>query len=521
MKKLLAVSLTICLSSSAFALNWQMVGARSMAMGGAGVVTASGTNAQYYNPALLGEIPGDEKTWENGFHLGVQGEKPAIIDASRKLMDVSAQFKQLRINIGDDALLSASDLIAISKGMPHIQDLVNDNSFATVSADAGFGLRRGNFGFSIRSINGMVATPVADINNLRIGYAGDIGIQISDNTSLPTQHTTDAIALKNAIASTPSALENLRKMFGITSGYNTAQDLAYAIVNSLEDSPAASHAEITSAVNSLIANLSDLTNILNNMTDASDFYSGNKTRALVDMASFNEASLGYGFHIIHGIRLGGNVKVIEGLMDGTGIMLLSDDVGFSTLMKDAWKNRKFSTNWGLDLGAAINFSDLFQSNVLFNPDLGITAKNLNSPKFKRPKRPAGWAYEWNSEDYKLKPQYRAGASIHPFTNRVTVAADIDLNKNDTISGNYKSRQLSLGLEVIAMQRHTFQLPVRVGMNKNLAEHDAPTYITAGFGALNHDFDFELGLAIGDRTEKVNGNDWPNAMGLSMTFAWFF
>ena len=82
MKKLLLVSLTFCLTSSAFALNWQMVGARSMAMGGAGVVNVGGTNAQYYNPALLGEAVGEEQTDENGFHFGMQIETPVIASES-------------------------------------------------------------------------------------------------------------------------------------------------------------------------------------------------------------------------------------------------------------------------------------------------------------------------------------------------------------------------------------------------------------------------------------------------------
>ena len=379
MKKLLALSLAISLSSSAFALNWQMVGARSMAMGGAGVVTASGTNAQYYNPALLGEPVWDEQTDENGFHFGIQIETPAV---------------------------GSNNAASLGEGMEHIKDLLKKGYTPYANTDIGFGLRRGNFAFSIRSL--------------------------------------DVMAVRR---------------IGATTG------------------------------------------------------------VLADTAAFTEGAIGYGFYLFDGVRLGGNVKVIQGTTMERDFKL-SDNIDFGDLMKKSWHHKKLSADWGVDLGATINLSELFHGNFLFNPDIGIVAKNLNTPKFKRPEKPSN-ATNWNTEDYKLKPQYRAGAAIHPIKNRLTIAADMDLNKNETSIPDYKSQQLSAGVEVVVWDDHTFKVPLRVGMNKNLAETEAPTYVTAGFGTLGHSFDFELGLAVGDKTEKVKKSDIPNAFGLSMTFAWYF
>ena len=380
MKKLLALSLAISLSSSAFALNWQMVGARSMAMGGAGVVTASGTNAQYYNPALLGEPVWDEQTDENGFHFGIQMETPELYNSSNN---------------------------DTGNGMSNIKDLLKTGHAILMNTDIGFGLRRGNFAFSIRSLDVMAITRTSGIF------------------------------------------------------------------------------------------------------------------ALEDTAAFTEGSVGYGFYIFDGVRLGGNIKIIQSIAMESNFSF-TGDIGFGQLMRKSWHHKKLSADWGLDLGATINLSELFHGNFLFNPDIGIVAKNLNTPKFKRPARPDNVTVgPWNTDDYKLKPQYRAGAAIHPIKNRLTVAADIDLNKNETSIPNYKSQQLSAGAEVVVWDDHTFKVPLRVGMNKNLAESKAPTYVTAGFGTLGHDFDFELGLAVGDRTEKIKKSDIPNALGLSMSFAWYF
>jgi len=381
MKKLLVLSLAISLTSSAFALNWQMVGARSMAMGGAGVVTASGTNAQYYNPALLGEALGEEKTDENGFHFGIQMETPAI---------------------------GSNQTATVGDGMSYIKELLKKGYTPYANMDIGFGIRRGNFGFSIRNLDVMTIR--------RIGT----------------------------------------------------------------------------------------TNV-----------------ALADTAAFTEAAFGYGFHLFEGVRVGGNFKVIQGTTMERDFRI-TDNISFGKLMQKSWHHKKLSADWGIDLGAAINLSELFSGNFIFNPDIGFTVKNINTPKFKRPERPNGVGVSnWNTDEYKLKPQYRLGAAIHPIADRLTIAADVDLNKNETSIPNYDSRQLSAGLEMMVWNGHDLQVPIRFGMNKNMAEDKAPTYITAGFGTIGHDFDFELGLAVGDKTEKIKGHDWPNAMGLSMTFAWYF
>ena len=381
MKKLSVLSLAICLSSSAFALNWQMVGARSMAMGGAGVVNASGTNAQYYNPALLGEHAWEEQTDENGFHFGIQTEMPAIGSANSA-------------TTGD--------------GMSYIKEWLKKGYAPYTNMDIGFGLRRGNFGFSIRSLDVM----------------------------------------------------SIRRI-------------------------------------------------------------GTTNVALADTGLFTEAAVGYGFYLFDGVRLGGNLKVIQGTTMERDFKL-SDNIDFTDLLRKSWHHKKMTADWGIDLGAAVNLSELFNANFIFNPDLGFTVKNLNTPKFKRPERPSGVGVSnWNTEDYKLKPQYRLGAAIHPIKNRLTVAADIDLNKNETSIPKYRSQQLSLGAEVIVWNDHTLKVPLRVGMNKNLAEDKAPTYTTFGFGTLGHSFDFEMGLTVGNKTEKIKGHDWPNAMGLSMSFAWYF
>jgi hypothetical protein len=82
-------------------------------------------------------------------------------------------------------------------------------------------------------------------------------------------------------------------------------------------------------------------------------YNDNETRAMADVAAFTEASLGYGFTIVKGVQLGGNIKAINGTIAQTGIMLLQENDDVGDILKDAWEDKKNSTQLGIDLGALV------------------------------------------------------------------------------------------------------------------------------------------------------------------------
>lgn len=511
MKKILILLVTICLSSSAFAANWQMVGARSMGMGGTGVATAQGTYAQYYNPALLAVKQEGDRNSQLSFGLGMQGETTsAIYDAAKQLMDMSERYKALVNNMEPGTNLAGTeDLQTIFEGMADINDLLKNNTGILFGADLGVGFKSGNFGVSIRSLGSMAAAPVIDRNNLLVYNTGTSGLNFIPTTSLNNPSlTVFRDMLKTSIQDT-NIVNDLQVLIGTS--VDDPEKLANIIINTIDG---ALIPDIKKAVDSMVNNMSNVAEFIKGVSATSGLYSDNKTRVMAEMAAFSEAALGYGLNIIHGISLGASVKVIEGTTAQTGIFVLQDDMGLGGIIKDAWSNKKFSTNWGLDLGALINFSDLFQGQVLFNPQVGITAKNINSPAFKRPGAPTNWTLPWNSDDYKLKPQIRAGASINP-VKRITVAVDVDLNKNETTLKDYKSQQLAAGVEILTVDDIMFKLPIRFGINKNLAKSSAPMYFTAGFATMGHNVGFEMAAAIGDGVEKIDGNNAPNALGLSM------
>ncbi len=514
MKKTLTLLVTICLASSAFAAKWQMVGARSMGMGGTGVATAQGTYAQYYNPALLAVKQEGDRNSQLSFGLGMQGETTsATLDAAKRLMDMSDRYKDLVAHMSAGANVDKHDLTIIFDGMGNIDDLLKNNTGALFNADAGIGFRFGHFGVSINALGSVAASPVIDRNNILIN-SGAGGLVFVNNTATPASSSFAAFAtmLQTAIQNADVATELNTLING--SGTN-AQEVANILANTLLSATGGDAGAAKPSVDAMIANMGNVAELIKGVP-MTGLYSDNQTRVMAEMAAFSEASLGYGFTVIPGFSLGANVKVIEGTTAQTGIFVLEDEFGFGGIVKDAWGNKKFSTNWGVDAGALVNFSELFQGNVLLNPQVGLTVKNINSPKFKRPEAPTDWTLPWNTEDYKLKPQVRAGASINP-SERVTIAVDLDISKNETTLKDYKSQQIAAGVEILTINKVMFKLPVRFGVNKNLAESSAPTYFTAGFATLGHEVGFEMAASIGDGTEKVDGNTIPNAFGLSMNF----
>ena len=365
MKKTLLLALTICLTSSAFAINWQMVGARQAGMGGAGVSIAQGTDVQYYNPALL-NVDADYDEMDVDVTAGAQGK---YIPTGRTEPDKF--FVKYR---------------------------------SKADADAGIGVRKGNLAFTVRSLGSIIARPDPSV-------AG-------------------------------------------------------------------------------------------------------KTR--VDMGIVTEAALGYGFTLLRGISVGANIKLMEGTVSDYSKTTSQWDLGFGGMMKEVWYNKEFSTTWGVDVGAAIDFSEFFQSNVIFHPTVAIVGKNLNNPKFKR-----STANAVKTSKIELGRQARIGAAIHPLTDRLTITGDYDLTENETIVKDVKSQQIAGGIEVMAIDRHTFQLPIRFGISKDLENSDEPLYLTAGFATITPDYNFGLSFIVGDSMEEVNGHDLPNALGVTMSFSWLF
>jgi len=105
--------------------------------------------------------------------------------------------------------------------------------------------------------------------------------------------------------------------------------------------------------------------------------------------------------------------------------------------------------------------------------LGAVGKYLTGPSFSSAR----------GSDIKIAPQIRAGAAFLPWRG-ATVALDLDITSNETLTPGYKERQLAVGFEQALGTRGKILsdlFTVRAGGYKNVAESGSNFVATAGLG----------------------------------------
>jgi len=523
-KKLYAVTLiSAVLLSAEFvsAQSWQFVGTRAMGMGGAGVATSYGPDAQYWNPAGLAQ---EEDRNETGLLINAGASLETtkkVLEGVGNLTDMSKQYKNLTNDISGNKKVSAEDLSTIFKGLNNVSKLIGDDMGALVNADAGVGFKFKNFAVTGRAFTTGSITPVVDTKNIQFNTSG-AGLQIGNPSAVltPEQQTlADRLAAKIDETGTFGSLKTLLNDTSCT----TSGQLAVALIDAAL-SYGITQKQLEQAVGTAVDNMSGAAELINQAASATGNYKDNETLAMADTATFGEMSLGYGMQVFRGIKVGGNFKVISGYTAETGVMILTDDQKVKDIYKDAKDNKKNTTNVAVDLGAMLNLSQLLEKDIVLNPQFGFTARNINGPKFDRPDLPAGTnpaiAQNWRTDKYQLKPQARAGAAVNPFK-WMTFAADIDLTENETIAKNIKSRQLALGLEFNVVNKPTFNMPVRIGYNKNLAQSELEPFYTAGIGFNMMHFFIELAGAVSTKTAEIDGKKYPSSAAASITLGSLF
>lgn len=503
------------------AQSWQFVGSRAMGMGGAGVATAYGPDAQYWNPAGLAQ---EEDLNETGLLINAGASLETtknVLEGVGNLTDMSKKYKNLKSDISGNKKVSAEDLSTIFKGLNEISKLIGDDTGALVNADAGVGLKIKNFAVTARAFGTGSITPVVDTKNIQFNTGGT-GLQIGNPSAALTpaqQSLADRLAAK---IDETGIFTSLKTLLNDTTCTTSAQ-LAVALIDAAL-SYGITQAQLEAAVGTAVDNMPGAAELINKAASATGSYKDNETLAMADTATFGEASLGYGMQVFRGIKIGGNFKVISGYTAQSGVMVLTDDQKVEDIFKDAKDNKKNTTNVAVDLGAMLNFAQLFERDIFLNPQLGLTARNINGPKFDRPDLPAGTnpaiAQNWRSDKYQLKPQVRAGAAVNPFK-WMAVAADIDLTENETIAQNIKSRQLALGMEFNLVNSQKFNMPLRVGYNKNLAQSNMSPFYTAGIGFDMMHFYIELAGAISTDTAEIDGKKYPASGAASLTLGFLF
>ncbi|MGZ8383819.1 MAG: conjugal transfer protein TraF, partial [Nitrospira sp.] len=125
--------------------------------------------------------------------------------------------------------------------------------------------------------------------------------------------------------------------------------------------------------------------------------------------------------------------------------------------------------------------------------MGIVAKDITAPTFDAP----------NGDQFKLLPQIRTGLAVNPY-NSLTLTADVDITKNNTLTPDLYSQLLSLGAEQTILSE---LLSFRLGAFKNMQDAKTPFIPTAGFGLriLDLRIDIAGGYDFRDQAALASGS----------------
>jgi len=540
MRKIAAAMLAVCCLVFAVtygnAESFKILGTRPLSMGGAYVAIAEDAITQYWNPAGLGI----GKDFDIQLPVGLQAEMTGdILGSANRLKDIAGQFTNISQAQSSGRPLTLDQLAAFANGIKELDDLNAPDKGVIVDIDAGGNIRVGHFALSMNNFTSMGIDPTVDTHNLGLGHvpaphkriicrAGSVGVdlgQLISNSSIggsalankPTDPTCAAAA-----TTLSTSLQQLASAVGITIGNYSYQQVANAVVNAATD-PAIitklntqyglnlqplSNTQVQNYVTQISQNTPLIVALLQGLSNTS--YAQNQSSLKIRGVSTFEASLGYGMAVpyvqdenvlggaLEGLYAGANLKYIKGYVGYVGITVLNGAAGdASDIYSDFSDKQKTSNALGLDLGL------LLQKKVLNKKiNVGLLARNLNSPTFDQPD-----AAILAGEDskYKVDPQLRAGVAIWPF-NWWTISSDLDLTKNKTPLPGYYSRQWGLGNEFNLVNSPAFNIALRAGIMKNLAESSSKIAYTGGLGLNLLHLVIDIGGAFSSDTVEITSNN---------------
>ncbi|MGA1839356.1 MAG: conjugal transfer protein TraF [bacterium] len=158
------------------------------------------------------------------------------------------------------------------------------------------------------------------------------------------------------------------------------------------------------------------------------------------------------------LNLGASVKIMPGYAFDEKINIDTKSGEIDSELSDCGKS---SISWGIDLGA------LYKPPKIEKLALGLVIKNLNTPQFKTK----------TGNTLELKPQVRTGISYNFWYDRIMLAIDADLTKNNTFIPGYESQFIGGGLNFNPNK----WLFLRAGVMRNIRDSEEGAIFTAGLG----------------------------------------
>lgn len=500
MKKMLAfVSLALSMPLVAEGIEFQTPG--SVGIGGAGVARNNGALTSYWNPA--GAAFGKS-------NLAVNAGAGAGIQASNGLtenIDLLSTIDFDNVKNFNTGTAGAKEVGDVVKTLSILNDINTrkGNIAVNVIAPVSFSIKNISFGI-YGGMEGYVQ-PVADMVNIRPNVDNTPStltlVQFANAAATTTAYTTPVYFSKTQFDELTTAIQN----YGTVNAANAAK-LATAIDTELKESGIDSATALTTIIDKTLPILTPA---------GSNTLDQNTTSVMTKAFQYIEVPVSYGqpFDIGKKGKLGLGItgKVIQGTVYQNQVLLVNrqnDNVDAKDIINDITENKKSSSAIGIDIGALYKYENWL--------NIGLVAKNINSPKFDGPVYyDTVTATSVQGSAVELKPQLRTGVAIEP-VGWVTLAADLDLSENDTVApgavvgSSIKSRNFGGGFEV----KPASWLKVRGGAYKNLAQSNG-SVLTAGFKLFLLDVDG----AMATNTFTIDGNEVPREVKVNASMSFSF
>lgn len=513
MKRLLILIACAATPVSLCAEQWQVLGTRPMGMGGAFVAVAQGPIAQYWNPAGL--VKSSANVSGMDIPVGVTAEFTGdIIKNASQIGDMANSFTatQQDQRTGSSPM-NAEQMAAFAKTISLMSDMNEPGKGALFQVAGGANFKFSKVSLSVNNYTSVGLNPFIDTTNIGLGNggAGVSGVNFSGANTANTPYDSAENALNSAI--TTIGYGNLNTLICGNSTCLTGQTIpdqtsfVYALINTaVADGQTAD--QIIEAANTLQQYAGDVAPIIAGAASG-NAYTNNNSNLTVAGASFVEIAAGYAWNKdnwLSGLSVGGNVKAVNGKTALTSFRFMSEsDTG------DAFKLEDMKSSWqpAVDIGFLWDVRKKYP-NAPLRPRMGLVIRNINSPSFKVN----------GGGDYDLDRQARLGFALNP-AKFWTLAMDLDLTKNKTPVRGFDSRQLAMGTEINIINRKAFNIPLRAGLMKNLAEKDSKLAYTAGTGINLLFMHFDVSAVVSSEKTELDGEDIPTKVGLAASFGLLF
>ncbi|MDT8303521.1 MAG: conjugal transfer protein TraF [Sedimentisphaerales bacterium] len=185
------------------------------------------------------------------------------------------------------------------------------------------------------------------------------------------------------------------------------------------------------------------------------------------------------------INLGGALNVMPGYTIDEKVEIDTESGEISDKLEDS---KEYDTSYSIDLGL------FYKPQKMPKLSLGLVAKNLNTPTFDTS---SGITFE-------VKPQVRGGVAYDLIGDKVTLAFDADLTKNETLIPDYYSQFIGGGIKYQPFD----WISVRGGAMQNIRESLEGTILTTGFGLGFKRFQLDIAGQYSTRQGEYDGESFP-------------